>query len=214
MLLLPTLLLPIPSHPTPPHSTPQGAATPPSINHTVSERMTGQAGAMMLLDLCLLPWPRRGPACLRLHVFRLLTRRKLHRLLLTLASVAAYTKLRSWLAGDHLVRIYRKVCPSHSRQRFNTCCTALICSVQWDCCQAASLCFCDTADRVSTQQLAAKQLCLFQMLAYKQGSCAGAACLLALLSGCNWGSCCDFGPIASSTSALNKTPLTSQLVFV
>lgn len=120
----PTLPSPIrlhPSHPTPLH----GAATPPSINHIVIEwMMIGQAGAMMLLDLCLLPWPRRGPACLRLHALRLLTHTKLHRLLSTLASVAAYTKLRSWLAGDHLVRIYRKVCLSHSLQCFSTCCTA------------------------------------------------------------------------------------------
>ena len=64
----------------------------------------------MLLDVCLLPWPRRGAACLRMHVTQLLRHRKVHRLLATLVSVAAYTKLRAWLAGDHLVRIYRKVC--------------------------------------------------------------------------------------------------------
>ena len=98
--------------PTPPH--PRVLATPSRFDHIVNEWMTGQAGAMMLLDLWLLPWPRRGPACLRLHPARLLTHRKLHRLLFTLVSVAAYIKLRSWLAGDHLVRIYRKVCPRHS----------------------------------------------------------------------------------------------------
>lgn len=116
-----TLLRLNPPHLTPPHPTlSPGAATPSRINHIVNEWMTEQAGAMMLLDLCLLPWPRRGPACLRLHrhAARLLTHRKLHRLLLTLLSLAAYTKLRSWLAGDHLVRIYRKVSPFHSLQSF------------------------------------------------------------------------------------------------
>lgn len=75
--------------------------------------MHGQAGAMMLLDLCLLPWPRRDPAGPQLCASQLLSHRKVHRLLATLVSVVAYTKLRSWLAGDHLVRIYRKVCFSN-----------------------------------------------------------------------------------------------------
>lgn len=64
---------------------------------------------MMLLDLYMLPWPRRGSACLYQHAAHLLRHRKLHRLLLMLLTVLAYAKLRSWLAGDHLVRIYRKV---------------------------------------------------------------------------------------------------------
>ena len=34
-----------------------------------------------------------------------------------LATVATYVRLRSWLAGDQLVRIYRKVSMSHGTQQ-------------------------------------------------------------------------------------------------
>ena len=71
--------------------------------------MTEQAGAMMLLDLYMLPWPRGGTATLMQRVSLLLRHRKLHRMLLMLLALASYAQLRSWLAGDHLVRIYRKV---------------------------------------------------------------------------------------------------------
>ena len=85
---------------------------------------------MTLLDLCLLPWPRRGPARLCLHAKHLLSHRKVHRLLVMLVSVAAYTRLRSWLAGDHLVRIYRKVRLLHSLHLHIADCGVKLCDLQ------------------------------------------------------------------------------------
>ena len=64
---------------------------------------------MMLIDVYLLPWPRRGSTSLQRRLMQLASNRKAHRLLLVGGAVTAYAQLRSLLAGDHLVRIYRKV---------------------------------------------------------------------------------------------------------
>lgn len=75
-------------------------------NHTVSYE---QAGALVLIDMYILPWPRLSSRSLRHHTAQLACHRKVIRLVAVTAAVAAYAQLRSWLAGDHLVRIYRKV---------------------------------------------------------------------------------------------------------
>ncbi|KAL0052516.1 hypothetical protein WJX82_003322 [Trebouxia sp. C0006] len=67
------------------------------------------AGALVLIDVYMLPWPRLSSRSLRHHAAQLLCHRKVIRLVAVTAAVAAYAQLRSWLAGDHLVRIYRKV---------------------------------------------------------------------------------------------------------
>ncbi|DBA82648.1 hypothetical protein WJX77_007258 [Trebouxia sp. C0004] len=67
------------------------------------------AGALVLIDIYLLPWPRLSSSSLRHCAAQLACHRKVIRLVAVTAAVAAYAQLRSWLAGDHLVRIYRKV---------------------------------------------------------------------------------------------------------
>ncbi|KAA6425208.1 MAG: hypothetical protein FRX49_04703 [Trebouxia sp. A1-2] len=67
------------------------------------------AGALVLIDMYILPWPRLSSRSLRHHTAQLACHRKVIRLVAVTAAVAAYAQLRSWLAGDHLVRIYRKV---------------------------------------------------------------------------------------------------------
>lgn len=74
--------------------------------HTV---LCEQAGALVLIDTYMLPWPRLSSRSLRHHAAQLACHRKVIRLVAVTAAVAAYAQLRSWLAGDHLVRIYRKV---------------------------------------------------------------------------------------------------------
>ncbi len=74
--------------------------------HTVS---CEQAGALVLIDVYMLPWPRLSSCSLRHQAAQLACHRKVIRLAAVTAAVAAYAQLRSWLAGDHLVRIYRKV---------------------------------------------------------------------------------------------------------
>ena len=75
---------------------------------------------MILIDIYILPWPRRGSTSLQQHVGQLASSTKTHRLLVIASAVVAYAKLRSWLAIDHLVSIYRKVthcfciCRKHS----------------------------------------------------------------------------------------------------
>ena len=64
---------------------------------------------MILIDVYLLPWPRRDHRTCQQHLIQLAKHRKAARLAAVSAAVVAYAKLRSWLAGDHLVRIYRKV---------------------------------------------------------------------------------------------------------
>ena len=68
-----------------------------------------QAGALVLIDMYMLPWPRLSSSSLRHHAAQLACHRKVIRLVAVTAAVVAYAQLRSWLAGDHLVRIYRKV---------------------------------------------------------------------------------------------------------
>lgn len=70
-----------------------------------------QAAAMVLWDVFLLPWPSRGLRTLAQRAIQLVAHKKGHRLIVICGCVIAYAHLRSWLAGDHLVRIYRKVMP-------------------------------------------------------------------------------------------------------
>ena len=67
---------------------------------------------MVLIDMYMLPWPRRGSGPWPRHALQLALHRKTIRVVLIGAAVTAYARLRSWLAGDHLVRIYRKVSAS------------------------------------------------------------------------------------------------------
>lgn len=64
---------------------------------------------MVLWDVYLLPWPNRGGRTLPQRALQLANHKKVHRLVVMCCTVVAYARLRSWLAGDHLVRIYRKV---------------------------------------------------------------------------------------------------------
>ena len=64
---------------------------------------------MVLWDVFLLPWPVRGRRGAVQRAVQLAATRKAQRLALVSCCVLAYACLRSWLAGDHLVRIYRKV---------------------------------------------------------------------------------------------------------
>ena len=64
---------------------------------------------MVLIDVYILPWPRRGSRPLPRHARQLALHRKTIRLAVVVGAVTAYAQLRSWLSGDHLVRIYRKV---------------------------------------------------------------------------------------------------------
>lgn len=69
----------------------------------------------MLIDVYLLPWDGSAPGTWQQRPPKLASHPKLHRLAAVTLAVVAYAKLRSWLAGDHLVRIYRKVRQAHKR---------------------------------------------------------------------------------------------------
>ena len=64
---------------------------------------------MVLWDVFLVPWPPKAGRSPVQRANQLLHHKKVHRILLISSCVLCYTRLRSWLAGDHLVRIYRKV---------------------------------------------------------------------------------------------------------
>lgn len=64
---------------------------------------------MALWDVFLMPWPPRAGRTPFQRACQLMHHKKVHRILVISCCVVAYARLRSWLAGDHLVRIYRKV---------------------------------------------------------------------------------------------------------